>query len=1034
MGPVRASVVCLAAVVLLAGVNAAAQPTSAGRGSAAALDEGAWYPLSVTGGRVALDALGLPASLDRATLMVELVRRIHFVSKPTDLEAKVLDLSAAIADLAALQNAIALGSGPGKPLTLDMARQGKSRKLLQAALRAAGLRLREAKRQYSVEEAEGDDAAGVRARLKSVGVDASVLQQRLSKGDALALDIPAVTIPLPLSPQTWARVVFERQVPARELFVAILRDPAARLLYHGLIGLDADTRRWIGGQDELLRHLYRDPDAVRAFALFGPALHVAAGRVVVPGDRVGAQRWSALLDTDVGQSARFVRRLFDRDGGRVAGLYFTIASVDEPRQAFILGKATNGSAGDERFRQLAASFANCYPSESSNYPFGVRPYDPALLLMEVDVTRDGALAGPPWRVFWTRALDGSELPGDPARELRDIADEGTIDAGWLVDAVCDSLAAVRRGIFETVLFGHRALVGLAESELPDALVAVRARRLYPAAMIALERAGVRRPSTFAAVARHAERIARVGDPARAITSAQQFQGALALTVTAMQAETLDVEAGGRLLESLAAVRFDDERYDGRLAAWIAGEWLPAVRRLGPQNSTPPGAEETVIEALGGERADDHQPIVWEGSQYVVDVGSFARKRLREVRTRQGGLTLDGVLTLSRLSLALGRDDLTVAGVAALRADLSKLTPQLTLPQAAEELGEDALDVPDRLQQALRELARVDEARDLRRAKDVAMDLGPVIDFLTGHVLASWAYAPHLGGADGPALTGGDPSLRHQFGVRLTSPHKEEKRWQVEIFGESRGTVSGALLGLDAVLAQWSLRRLASNALPPKPTITDTDQSVFASSVAFSNPRRLTDEQRDRIAAASAAGTAALQAAGGDASALDAAAAKVMMSPWRRRVLSWLVSEDRERLDEWFSRAERARLGGLSPADVEAWGTASLFSGCLCLRMPRAIVPEVIVGRYLDGLMATRSPDLMLRIAVLLAEMKMPARLAQAVLSYGMRDFLDAVQPAHGADLAAFSEQAEKLSRPMVEDYLGAIAAIGPLRPLDPQER
>ena len=1027
----RTLVVCLAVGLLMIGVDASAQ-RSKGR-VAPSQDEGAWYPLSVTGGQFALDALGLPVSLDRASVMTELVRRLHFGVSAVDLEAKVLELSLANADLANLRNAIALGSPSDKPLTLDMARQGRSRKLLQAALQASGLRLRKAKKQYTIEDAGGDDAARLRARLRYLGVDAADLRQRMSNGEGLTLDVPAVTIPLPLSPQTWGRVVFERDVPARELFVAIVREPAARMLYHGLIGLDADTRRWLGTQDELLRHFYRNPEAVSAFALFGPALHIAAGRVVVPGGPLGAQRWSALLDADVARPDRFVRRLFDRDGGRVAGLYFNIASVDEARQAFILGKDATDGNGDERFRHLASSFASCYPSSSTAYPFAVRQYDPALFLLEVDVTPEGKLAGPRWRRFWTRALDGDDLPQEPARDLRDLAEDGAIDAAWLVDAVCDPPAPARQGVFETLLFGHRTFAGVPDAELPDALIAVRARRLYPATMMALEQSGVRRPSTYAAIARHAERIGRVGDPTRAITALRQFQGALALTVGAIGAQTLDADAGGRLLESLAAVPFDDERYQGQLAGWLTHEWLPAVRRSVPSTQSPTGAEHTVIGALSGAVANDHPPIVWEGSRYLLDISGSAGRRLRDVRARQGGLTLDSVLALDALSRALGQDGLSVDKVAALRADLSALSPQLRASQPAEEYGDDALNVRKRLDDAVRGLARVDEARDIRRAADVASDLTPVIDFLLGEVLASWAYAPHLGEADGPGLIGGDVSARHRFGVRLVGAGKKAARWQVAMSGEDGGTVEGALLGLDAALAKWSLRRLAADSVPPEPTINSNDLSTFLLTVALSNPRRLTDEARDRIAAATAAGTAALQAANRDAAALDAAAAKAAMSPWRRQALSWNVAEDPDQLDGWFSAAERAWLGGLSPADVDPWGTASIPQGCLCLRMPRLIVPEAMVGRWTEGLMAARSPDLMLRIAVLLAELKMPASLARDVLTYSMRDFLDTVRPAHAGDLGAFTSQAARLSRQIVEDYLGALTAIGPLRPLSPEE-
>jgi hypothetical protein len=145
-------------------------------------------------------------------------------------------------------------------------------------------------------------------------------------------------------------------------------------------------------------------------------------------------------------------------------------------------------------------------------------------------------------------------------------------------------------------------------------------------------------------------------------------------------------------------------------------------------------------------------------------------------------------------------------------------------------------------------------------------------------------------------------------------------------------------------------------------------------------------------------------------------------------LSWIVREEPERLDEQFSMMERARLGGLRVDDLHAWGGVSISTGCLCLRLPPARVPEAILGRATDGIVGGQSADLMLRVATLLTELKMPASLATAVLRYAMREFLDAVAPAHAGDVDAFVRQARALDRASVEDYLGAIAAIGPLRP------
>jgi hypothetical protein len=187
---------------------------------------------------------------------------------------------------------------------------------------------------------------------------------------------------------------------------------------------------------------------------------------------------------------------------------------------------------------------------------------------------------------------------------------------------------------------------------------------------------------------------------------------------------------------------------------------------------------------------------------------------------------------------------------------------------------------------------------------------------------------------------------------------------------------------------------------------------------------------NRIAEGVAAGARMVTDAGHDLTRLSALAVAASMSPWRTESFSWLLANEPEQLVKQFSLTELARLGGVQAEVVSDWGNVSIVTGCLCLRTPPARIPEVTIGRAADGLLGGESADLMLRIAVILRELDMPAALGSAVLSYAMRDFVDHVRPAHAADFDAFRRQAITLDRATVEDYLGAIAAVGPLRTLE----
>ncbi len=711
-------------------------------------EQGDWQTLDVPGGGATLTRLGVPGDRERAMVMIDLIRRLHFSST---------------------------GSAA-----------------LVSSLRELSLRPPEA---------------------------------------ATA----TVALPSPLPSRLWSEVL-ARDIAPRRLFIEILNDERARLLYHGLAGLDRETRQWFHTQPELLRWLYQEQDAVRSFSMFAPALRVVQGRVDVHGGPDAVRQWSAILGTDVSHPEAFARRLFSHQAGRTAGLYFVFAAVDDSRRAFLMGGAMPAARRQPRFQRLVSAFASCYPPRSTAYPFVVRSYDAALLLLEVDLATDGALAGPSDRLFW------EEVFGDVLRGGAD-ADEPRIDAAWMVNALCGALAEHRALVFATLLAGHRTFREVSKAEWPGLVAALRARRTYPALFMALEHAGVRNGATYAAAARHAALLSQVVDAERRITALRQFQGALMLTLNATHAGTLSVSKTESLIASLAAVPFDNQRYDGRLADWLAREWRLAAPKLtseggpaAPKLTNEGGpAEREVAGALAGPAAMPLQAVQWEGRAYVVDIAGAARQRLLEIRKRQGGVSLDRVIALHSIAVALIDARLGPGRAVTLASELAALAPHLALPEVAAEYENDGVDVPTVLAGAIAELK-------LGRTAGVGATLLPVVDFLLAHVLPSWAYAPHLGSAGSGALVGGDGSLRHRLGVRQLGRGRTEQPWQLAISPAARGTIGGSILGVQAALASWSLRRLSSDAVPAAPAIDSNDSIPLMLTAAMINPRRLNDAQ------------------------------------------------------------------------------------------------------------------------------------------------------------------------------------------------
>ena len=774
--------------------------------------------------------------------------------------------------------------------------------------------------------------------------------------EALLRALPAagrqtIILPLPMSAVTWQRTIFERSVAPEELFSRILTDRPARLLFHGLAGLDSETRGWIERQPSLLRSLYRDDEAVRAFALFAPAVQVRAGRVAVPGDATAAERWSAIVGARLDEPSRFVTRLFRERGGRIAGLYFVSAFVDPARRKFLIG---DGRGSDDRFGALVNAFSKCYPSQSTDYPFAVRSRDPAWLLLNVKVSDDGAVAGPRSREFWDGVFDDGDIRPFTA------GSDGPIDAAWLVDRLCSASSADRGKVFDTFLAGQRMFGDLAGADMPPAVRALRVRRRYPSLFVAMERAGLRDPASIANIGDGARQLDRLDDMESAPVALQQFQGAVSLVLGAARMQTVTIDRAQDLMTKLAALPLRNGRYEGRVALWLERELLPALRSssIAAASLT---AEELVARALAGKSPTTARRIHWEGRDYTLDPAEATRLRLLRVRKKQGGPTLDEALA----SAGAAKND------AAVRAS----------------------------------------------------------DAILGKTLASWAYAPQIGDADSGALVGGDPSIRHDLGIRAVNRTLYDQRWEVAVAPRDGGRIAASYLSMDAALAPWSLRRLSSDRVPAPPTLPDNDRLSLVSALAFSRPDRLSDDTMQAIATAIAQGSSAIQSAKNDAQALDGLASQASLSPWRRAVLSWMAVNEPGQIAAQFSPSARATLGGLRIAGIEEWGTSGVTVGCHCLRPPMAHIPELIYGRPVDGIVGASSADLAYRIAQLLTQLKLPAPLATSVMTFALRDYVDALTLAHPADTEAFGRQAWQLTLADVEDYVGAVAANGALRPL-----
>jgi hypothetical protein len=860
---------------------------------------------------------------------------------------------------------------------------------------------------------------------------------------------PGDTVPVPLTADIWGSAIFHRTIAPRELVTAIITDRSAALLCLGLASLDDATLGFLADHGQLLERIYER--SAPAFAVAAGSLRVENNRVVPPGaarspqgdrDQVEAL-WEGVVLEKVTRADRFIQQLLELNEGRLAYLYDVIGSLDASHRAFALGLwMPNGVSRAERFKALTLGIGVYRESHLRTLPLARTSFDLSMTLSRLATAPDGAPAAPGARGFWSRAFAAADLPDDAARLLRN-AEEEPIDAAWLAETLGPLDVRARAERLDQIAFGQRLSASADNAARPDILIATRALIRFRMLMWTLERIGVRVPSVYVSAARQAVRIGAL-DGRRGFEAQAQFQGAIAVLARAVMVTTIDTARAQTLLEQLVALPLtDDGRFAGAVARWLRSDVISTIK----------GADTTelaVLSAMSGPPSGEGpiaRPVTWEGQSYRVDLGAAERQRLRIVRQKQEGATLDAAVDLAASGRTLAAEKIAPGDVDAV---LAKLTATLDdLPRRVGRENEETLpgvapapNAREALRKVVEELTRDLRNKDLKHVARVSGSLLELSDTVLAEVLLSITYAADLGDPDGTVLLADDVSRRHDFGFGAReSDNRQRLAWavpRVEVAPGAPWHVTGSMLGLDIGLAPLALRRLNFERVLEAPRLTSNERDTFAVGVSLLNPFSLRDGDRDQIADAVAAGQrrlGALRNGGQPAaraaaeSAFEAIADELSLEGWRRRSVRWMLVHEPDRVASMFSLTEVLTLGGGRLDALSRWGMPMIGTeGCVCSRlMPPGRWPSLL-GRPPLGLTATAVADVHLHVAIMLKEMRLPAAVAKVVLSGAVQDFIDEVKPSDDADWLTLVRSARAATRDRVEDYIAAATAAGPFVP------
>jgi len=852
---------------------------------------------------------------------------------------------------------------------------------------------------------------------------------------------PAFHLTVPLRHEVWNRAIFKRAIPADRLVVSILADRRAALLLHGLLGLDDDTLAYLEAHPTVLSQLYERGTA--PFAAFAGSLRVVDGRVVPPGAPDAVGLWEAAVGAPISDPARFITLLFSsREGreGRVAYLYDTVAQLDQPRAAFALGAGLAGGVRAARFQALVAAALREYGDWKLDVrPFSRPAHDLGLLFLRLRVDATGRLAPPADRPFWSAVFDAARdgvdpddaaQPGDTALGNPPDHTGPMVDAAWLARAMSGGSMYLRGDRIDQLAFAQRVFGSMAEGERQTAVEVVRALPKYRMLLLTLERMGVRAPETFALALRQATRL-DLGDGNRSFWQLAQIQSALALIARIHEFGTIDQATALRMLNALFALTPDESRHMGQaVAGWLVAEILPSM---------PPGAdaETRLLLGLAGRAtmATTAPRLEWEGQTYRVDVTRAEAERLRAVRVKQGGYTVDLALALDEVTRALALGGAAIEDVSVAHASLVALRDRFsaTLDRVVDVLApgvESNKPARDAIQRAVADLWTASRSRDPRRVSRAVDLLRDLIEVVLGEALLTLNYASALGSPDGAALLARNVALRHDFGFSRSGDDRIRVAWSTPRQDFQPGVpwhVSGSALGLHVALARLALRRVSTFRQVHAPKLSSLDRDAFAIGLALMRTRDLRDRDRDAIKAAIERGEARLvaMAVGTGGESFDAIADHLRLDGWRRRVVRHALADDPQQALTLFTLTERLVLGQ-PPADtaLDAWGGSGLqIAGCLCTTL---LLPErwhVLSGRPQLALGAPSVPDLNLRVAMLLSELGVPAALTRTVLEAALEEFLAEVTPNDAFDWWTLARTAARVSRERIEDYVAAATAV-----------
>jgi hypothetical protein len=888
--------------------------------------------------------------------------------------------------------------------TITLASREQRRERFDELLQVLGLEYDRNERKVRA----GDDrAAAERARqLELAGLPLVDIADRLNAGASVTLVTRDAVAPLPLGAAFW-RDRFDPAPPPDDLLFAILSSREMSSLYYALLGFDDATleaaRAEAALSSALIRHALVLPIVV-------PALRIRDGRVVPPGPPNAAPLWEDLVGKRLDRPGDFVNSLLAADQGRLAYFYRTASVV--PHAAL--------STSKDGMRRLYSTFAGTLDGWQPNAMVQPPFPGPADVLIDLAVQADGAIAGPPWRDFWRRALESDEWPSDSAREVARVDRTRRLNSADLLELLCPQACDTRKMAAFALL--QREFPQPSPEMMPALLGIVRARLRYPSLALAIGRMKLGDPAVYSELGSVAARVETLSQPSQAIAIVQ-LQSALELLArlraVGAPAAIIRERAG-----ALAALPVNRDGFDGGLVRWL-GQVFPAA--------ADESVDDVAVRSLAGAAWQTPGPSVeWEGSKYRVDIAATEEARIHAVREKFSANALSTAARLVRIAdgapdaLAANAADATIAALAETMSaaiDLGAVSWPGT-PTSIDSFGPLATEVVNDLRRA--------RASDRGRIERAVQPLRRAADAIAADALAALVYSLAIQDPENPFVMSRELPRRHHLqpegiGGNRVSP------W--ELAGErtperAMRYISGSLLALSAGVPQLAVRRMVAARPTEEPNMALVVAAELQRTAALATPWSVDDEDLGRIESARARGAAMVQAIA-DTASLDRVMARAGIAGPRAGWLRWTMANGRT-VSDMMTNEDLVRAGGIELRS-SSWGVTAAVGTCICLTVPSLSWEMRGMPRQPDQAAIT-IVEPALRTALEIRQRRLPSALAPGVLALVVTDIIERSALPHHSDVPAIGAAVRRVSSTVFDDYVAAVAARGPLVPVSDEPR